>query len=312
MNTEVATVETLPPAQPESETAAIMAIIDRAARDPAVDVDKLERLMQMRLDIELHAAKRAFEVALSEAQSEMETVRADSVNPQTRSRYASYQALDKAIRPIYTKHGFTVSYDTDPGAARENDLMVLAYVAREGYSRTYRIPMPADGKGAKGGEVMTRTHAVGSAFTYGKRYLLGAIFNIVVEHDDDGNRAGSRRPVARENVMRQPEPPPHDPETGEILDERASPGDQLGSPSAERPATSVSPSPSVAGSLDDFKMLDHQLAQAAEHGTEALKTAWKALTPKQQRTMEAALRRRHQPRAAFVDGEKANEQAAKT
>jgi hypothetical protein len=37
---------------------------------------------------------------------------------------------------------------------------------------------------------MTRTHAMGSAVTYGRRYLLQMIFNIVPGADDDGNAAG--------------------------------------------------------------------------------------------------------------------------
>ncbi len=51
--------------------------------------------------------------------------------------------------------------------------------------------MPADGKGAKGGDVMTKTHAAGSAFSYGQRYLLKLIFNVAIGDDDDGNAAGS-------------------------------------------------------------------------------------------------------------------------
>jgi hypothetical protein len=54
--------------------------------------------------------------------------------------------------------------------------------------------MPADGKGAKGGDVMTRTHATGSALSYGMRYLLKMIFNVAVgEDDDDGNDADEPR-----------------------------------------------------------------------------------------------------------------------
>ena len=48
--------------------------------------------------------------------------------------------------------------------------------------------MPADGKGAKGGDVMTKTHAAGAAMSYGMRYLLKMIFNVAVgEEDKDGN-----------------------------------------------------------------------------------------------------------------------------
>ena len=46
------------------------------------------------------------------------------------------------------------------------------------------------GKGAKGGDVMTKTHAFGSGTSYGMRYLLKMIFNVAIgEEDDDGNSA---------------------------------------------------------------------------------------------------------------------------
>jgi hypothetical protein len=49
--------------------------------------------------------------------------------------------------------------------------------------------MPSDGKGAKGGDVMTKTHATGAAESYGMRYLLKMIFNIAIgEEDNDGNK----------------------------------------------------------------------------------------------------------------------------
>jgi len=61
-----------------------------------------------------------------------------------------------------------------------------------GHTRTYSCDMPADGKGAKGNDVMTKTHAAGSAMSYGQRYLLKLIFNVAIgEQDDDGNGAGA-------------------------------------------------------------------------------------------------------------------------
>ena len=169
----------------------MMEFIQRAATDPSVDVGKLEKLMALAERMEARQAERAFDDAMAAAQEEMTPVRTDAANKSTSSRYATFAALDRAIRPTYTKHGFSVSFDTGDAPVPEM-LRVLAYVAqRGGGRRTYKIDMPADGKGAKGGDVMTRTHATGSAFSYGKRYLEGGIFNIVIsDHDDDGNSAG--------------------------------------------------------------------------------------------------------------------------
>jgi hypothetical protein len=165
----------------------LLEVISRAASDQSVDIEKMERLMQMHERMQKAAAESAFNEALTEAQSEMRPISADATNPQTRSKYASYGQLDKRLRPIYTRHSLSLSFDTGESPLAEH-VRVLCYVARGGFSRTYHIDMPADGKGAKGGDVMTKTHAAGAAVTYGMRYLLKMIFNVAVgEDDNDGN-----------------------------------------------------------------------------------------------------------------------------
>jgi hypothetical protein len=174
---------------PASETAAIVSMIERAARDPAVDIDKMERLLGMQERVLAGHKEQDFRAALSAAQAEMRPVAADSNNPQTRSKYASYAALDRALRPIYTKHGFALSFNTEAAPVAEY-VRVVCFVSCAGHKEKYQIDMPADGKGAKGGDVMTKTHATGSAMTYGQRYLLKMIFNIAVGDDIDGNETG--------------------------------------------------------------------------------------------------------------------------
>ncbi len=175
---------------PAAEASALLSVITRAASDPSIDVNKMAALLEMHAQIETKHAERQFHAAMTAAQGEMKRVAADANNPQTKSKYASYPALDRALRPVYTKHGFALSFDTGDGAA-ENFVRVLCHVSHTaGHSRTYRIDMPADGKGAKGGDVMTKTHATGAALSYGARYLLKLIFNVAVgEDDDDGNGA---------------------------------------------------------------------------------------------------------------------------
>jgi hypothetical protein len=181
---------TLAPAVVAADAGTIMAVIARAASDPSTDVDKLDRLLGMYERITGHQAQQAFDTAMSAAQSEMRRIAADSNNSQTKSRYASFAAMDRALRPLYTKHGFGLSYDTGEGAP-EGCVRVVCRVSHNGGDRReYHVDMPADGKGAKGGDVMTKTHATGAALTYGQRYLLKLIFNIAVGEDDDGNGAG--------------------------------------------------------------------------------------------------------------------------
>lgn len=181
-----------------TQDASAAAMFERLARDPNASVDKIERLMALWERGEARKAEASFNVAMSEAQGQMRPVVADAYNPQTKSKYASYEQLDTALRPIYTDHGFGLSFDTGDGAP-DLYVRVLCYVTHVGgHSRTYRADIPADGKGAKGGDVMTKTHAVGSAMSYGMRYLLKMIFNVAVGEDDDDGRAASGNPAPPE------------------------------------------------------------------------------------------------------------------
>jgi hypothetical protein len=180
------------PSPPASE---VVTILERALSDPSIDIVKARELWQFSREIRAELAENAFNEAMRFAQAEMAPVRTNAANPQNNSKYASLPALDNALRPIYTKHGFALSYDTAEAPA-ESNVRIICLVTCANYTRTYHIDMPADGKGAKGGDVMTRTHATGSAVTYGRRYLLLMIFNIaVIGDDDDGNNA-SRIPAA--------------------------------------------------------------------------------------------------------------------
>lgn len=186
MSGQVATV-TAGPVVHAVEPTSLLDVISRAASDPSVDVDKMERLMQMHERMTQRKAETAFNSAMAEAQAEMRRVATDSYNPQTRSRYASYASIDRAIRPVYVHHGFSVSFTTEGNGG--DFIKVVAIVAhKDGFTRRYEAPMPSDGKGAKGGDVMTKTHAFGAAATYGMRYLLKLIFNVAIgEDDNDGN-----------------------------------------------------------------------------------------------------------------------------
>ena len=157
------------------------------AVDRGAPIETVERLAKLQREMVEYQAKLAFDKAMQQAQSGMRRVGADATNPQTRSKYVTYGKLDATLRPIYSQAGFALSFDT--AQSGPDTIEVLCYVShQDGHTRTYRVNMPADGKGAKGGDVMTKTHATGAAMSYGMRYLLKMIFNVAVgEDDDDGN-----------------------------------------------------------------------------------------------------------------------------
>ena len=182
--------------QSSDPVTATIQMIERAAMNPDVDIDKMERLMNMQERMMDRNAETEFNQEMSIAQSEVGFINSDLENGQTHSKYASYVQMDRALRPVYTKHGFALSFNTE-ATEKVEMVRVICYVTHKaGHTRTYSIDMPADGKGAKGGDVMTKTHATGAASSYGMRYLLKLIFNVAIgEGDTDGNA-----PIVEETI----------------------------------------------------------------------------------------------------------------
>jgi hypothetical protein len=179
-----------------SEANALIQVIERAASNPEIDVEKMERLLAMQERIMTQNAKMAFNEAMRFAQTEMPKIKRNRENKETHSKYADLEAVTDAAVPIYTRHGFSLSYGTAdcpiPGHYRVTGL--CAHVG--GYERTYQADVPIDNTGPKGTQNKTMTHGFGSTMSYGRRYLICLIFNITLTNEDtDGNRPGTRPTV---------------------------------------------------------------------------------------------------------------------
>lgn len=175
-----------------------MELLQRAV-DAGAQIDTIERLAKLQREMLDYDAKTAWHEAMQRVQDKMRPISADMNNPQTRSKYASYGKIDKILRPLYSGEGFALSFDTAESHIPDC-IRIVCNVSRGGHSKPYQIDMPNDGKGAKGGDVMTKPHATGAAVAYGMRYLLKMIFNVAVgEDDDDGNIDGGVK-VPREKV----------------------------------------------------------------------------------------------------------------
>jgi hypothetical protein len=170
----------------QSETGAVISMFERMARDPSVPMDRIERVMDMMREMRREQSQEDFNNAMADTQRELTPVARDSFNPQTRSKYASYHAIDKVIRPVYTKHGIGVSFDEDHNSP-EGFVRVLAFVTKGRHSQTFHYDSPIVTQGLAGRTMMTLTHARASAVTYAKRYLVGMIFNLSTGEDEDGN-----------------------------------------------------------------------------------------------------------------------------
>jgi hypothetical protein len=176
-----------PPAIQMTEAEALISMIERAAKDPAVDIDKMQRLFDMHERITNRAAETAFNTAMAAAQAELVPVARKLNNTQTHSKYADLAAISEAALPIVHKHGFGLSFSECP-ATQESCMGIICEVTHAGgHSKRYQYNVPLDGAGLKGNANKTATHAYGSTFTYGRRYATCGVFNIATKNDTDGN-----------------------------------------------------------------------------------------------------------------------------
>lgn len=170
----------------------------QALTNGTINRESIDAVIALTERLQARKALAAYNVAMAGAHQELEPVRVDMANPQTRSKYMSLKAVNEAVVPVCGRHGLFVSFDTEDTDKPDTVRIVAKAKHVVGHEEHFHVDMPADGKGAKGGEVMTRTHAVGSALTYGQRRLLQLIFNLAPDQDDDGNGAGRTAPGAPE------------------------------------------------------------------------------------------------------------------
>lgn len=177
---------------PVSESAAIFQIIERAARDPNVDIDKMQRLMEMHDKVQATRAKTAYAAAFSEMQPELpEIIEHGKSN---NGSYALWEDINDRIKPVLSAHGFGISFRCGRDGANVTVTAVLSH--REGHSEETMMLLPLDTSGNK-----NAVQAVGSSTSYGKRYTAAALLNLTSRGEDDDGKKGGGKAI-------DPTPPP--------------------------------------------------------------------------------------------------------
>lgn len=187
----IATVKKQELAHP-SQSDGIMNSLTAAIESGKLTVEQLPIMLDAQERILDRQAREIYANDMSSCQGEIPTVLKNKYNPQTQSSFEDLESLNKAIKPVYTKWGFAVSFNT--GKADEGWLKTIAKVThRAGWSETFESDLPMDGMGIKGTVNKTGVHAVASSRSYARRYLLKDIFNLTTSEDidDDGNAAGA-------------------------------------------------------------------------------------------------------------------------
>lgn len=180
------------------ELPAILAVIERAARDPAVDIDKMQRLFDMQAAMERRVAETAYNAAMAATQKKLEPVTREKRNSHTGSTYADLAAIAEIAVPVIAENGFALSFGTTTASAATHVKIVCDVTHSGGFSKRYESEFPMDVAGSQGRVNKTPIQAFGSTTTYGRRYMTLMIFNIATT-DNDGNAPRPPRKSAAES-----------------------------------------------------------------------------------------------------------------
>ena len=123
--------------------------------------------------------------ALAAAQGKMKNATLNKVNPHFKSKYADLAQIRDTVTPPLAENGIAVTQGTD---FIDGTLCVITrLVHKSGQWIESVFPISLD-----------KPQAMGSAYTYAKRYSLSAICNIAADEDDDANSANENAPAAPE------------------------------------------------------------------------------------------------------------------
>lgn len=202
---EIVTREEAQPIAVASEAAAIISMIERAARDPNVDIAKMERLFEMQERAEARRAKAAYAAALALMQPKLPTVerkgriiitdKNDRQKVIQSTPYALWEDTNEAIRPILAEHQFALTFRT--GSSPDGKITVTGLLSHAaGHSEETTITLMHDSSGSK-----NSVQAVGSSISYGKRYTAGLLLNLTSRgEDDDGKAAGTGETLSDDQI----------------------------------------------------------------------------------------------------------------
>lgn len=177
--------------QAPAETGGMVAMIERLALSPDVDVMKLEKLLEMQERIMAQNAKAAFTAALAEMQPDLPII--GERGQSNTGSYALWEDINEAIKPVLSEHGFALSFRT--GQDDEKIIVTGVLSHSEGHSEETTMHLPADTSGSK-----NAVQAIGSSTSYGKRYTAAALLNLTSRGEDDDGESGGAKKLTDEQI----------------------------------------------------------------------------------------------------------------
>lgn len=200
--TKIAPGQQVQQVEPTTGDQALIAMIERVVLDPAADIDKLERILQLRKTVEDDQAKKAYDRDMSRLQGMLPKITKEGdilVNGQSRGKYARFEDILEQCRDPLEQCGFNITFRVR--TADKASVEVTCVCAHQlGHREETSMTLPLDTSGSK-----NPVQAVGSSTSYGKRYTMCALLNINTAEDDNGVSGGGER-GEEAPPRRQPKP----------------------------------------------------------------------------------------------------------
>ena len=180
--------ETLP-AEAAHSTAGLMQVIERAAMDPDFDVEKLDKLLDVKERWDREEARKAYFAALARAQANMPIVnknrhvkfKAKSGGADTDYWHADYGNLIETVKPHLTAEGLSHDHDVRQDGNMITVECILSH--EQGHSKSVVMTAPPDNTGGK-----NQIQQIKSSVTYLKRATFEAVTGAATEDGDDDGR----------------------------------------------------------------------------------------------------------------------------
>jgi hypothetical protein len=175
-----------------SEGGGLLAMIERLATKPDLNIDVFERLLTMRRQEEDRAGERAFNVAMSLAKGDLQPVlKTRDVDFQsnkpgaarTKYKYENFADVQRVVDPVFARYGLSYRFSVAQGLDVVKVSCIVSHA--DGYTDKTTLEAKVD----PGSTGMSMVQALGSALTYLQRYSLRAAIGLAAAIDDDGRAA---------------------------------------------------------------------------------------------------------------------------
>lgn len=177
---------------PTLGTGDMITMIQRAAKDPDVDVAKMERLLAMAERMDDRKAQRLYNEAFAKLQQHMPKIqKTKSVESKGKLlyKYADFEHIMDQVQPLLSQYGFSVSFESGVIGSGADARVTQACIIRHAEGHIEKN-QPFAARIGSGPPNSSASQGDGAASTYAKRFALCNALNIVIEQDTDGRAVG--------------------------------------------------------------------------------------------------------------------------